>query len=94
MKPQRKAFSLNKPEDVPEELFDSLLQDLPEQTAEFSFAVQNLTRHDYLEQLKVSKRIAHTLKGAGNTVGIQGLANLTHHIEDILDALLKARAKT
>lgn len=87
------SVSLNKPEDVAEELFDSLLQDLPEQTAEFSFAVQKLTGHDYLEQLEVSKRIAHTLKGAGNTVGIQGLANLTHHIEDILDALLNDRAK-
>ena len=92
-KATEESVSLNKPEDVPEELFDSLLQDLPEQTAEFSFAVQKLTGQDYLEQLEVSKRIAHTLKGAGNTVGIQGLANLTHHIEDILDALLKERAK-
>ncbi|QMU62085.1 MAG: response regulator [Gammaproteobacteria bacterium] len=86
-------INLNKPEDVPEELFDSLLQDLPDQTAEFSLAVQHLRGHDYLKQLEISKRIAHTLKGAGNTVGIQGLANLTHHLEDILDALLKENEK-
>lgn len=86
-------IDLNKPEDVPIELFDSLLQDLPEQTAEFSLAVQNLRSDDYLTQLEVSKRIAHTLKGAGNTVGIQGLANLTHHLEDILEALLKEHEK-
>ena len=86
-------ISLRKPEDVPEELFDSLLQDLPEQTAEFSIAVQHLRNQDYLEKLETSKRIAHTLKGAGNTVGIQGLATLTHHLEDILDALLKEKEK-
>lgn len=86
-------ISLKKPEDIPEELFDSLLQDLPEQTTEFSSAVQQLRNDDYLEQLEVSKRIAHTLKGAGNTVGIQGLATLTHHLEDILEALLKEREK-
>jgi len=82
-------ISLNKPDDIPDELLDSLLQDLPEQTSEFSFAIQNLRNEDYIQQLEVSKRIAHTLKGAGNTVGIQGLANLTHHLEDILEALLK-----
>ena len=86
-------ISLKKPEDIPEELFDSLLQDLPEQTAEFSSAVQQLRNDDYLTQLEISKRIAHTLKGAGNTVGIQGLATLTHHLEDILEALLKEREK-
>ncbi len=86
-------INLNKPDDVPVELFDSLLQDLPEQTAEFSLAVQNLRNSDYLNQLETSKRIAHTLKGAGNTVGIQGLANLTHHLEDILEALLKEHEK-
>jgi chemosensory pili system protein ChpA (sensor histidine kinase/response regulator) len=29
-------------------------------------------------------RAAHTLKGAANTGGARGIANLTHHIEDIL----------
>ena len=86
-------INLNKPDDVPEELFDSLLQDLPNQTAEFSLAVQHLRDQNFLEQLEIAKRIAHTLKGAGNTVGIQGLANLTHHLEDILDALLKEKEK-
>ena len=89
----KENINLQKPDDVPDELFDSLLQDLPEQTAEFSYAVQKIRNNDYLEQLEISKRIAHTLKGAGNTVGIQGIATLTHHLEDILDELLKERAK-
>ncbi len=86
-------ISLEVPNDVPDELFNSLLQDLPQQTEEFSLAVQNLRQADFINQLEVSKRIAHTLKGAGNTVGIIGLANLTHNLEDILEALLKAQSK-
>ncbi len=85
------AVSLDKPEDVNEELFDSLLQDLPDQTQEFTLAVQQLRTTEFIEQLEISKRLAHTLKGAGNTVGIMGLANMTHHLEDILEALLKAK---
>ncbi len=85
------AISLDKPKDVNEELFDSLLQDLPQQTQDFTFAVQQLRTSEFIEQLEISKRLAHTLKGAGNTVGIMGLANLTHHLEDILEALLKAK---
>ncbi len=85
--------SLVIPADVQEELVASLLLDLPEQTEEFSLAVQNLTNDDYINQLEIAKRIAHTLKGAGNTVGIVGLANLTHNLEDILEALLKAQQK-
>ncbi|MBZ4193610.1 MAG: response regulator, partial [Candidatus Contendobacter sp.] len=40
-----------------------------------------------LREVDVARRIAHTLKGAGNTVGVRGIATLTHQIEDILDAL-------
>ncbi len=43
--------------------------------------------------MEVTQRIAHTIKGAANTVGIVGVATLTHHLEDILQALLKAKAK-
>ncbi len=86
-------ISLDIPDDVHVDLVNSLLLDLPKQTEEFSTAVQNLNHDDYLEQLEIAKRIAHTLKGAGNTVGIQGLANLTHNLEDILEALLKANVR-
>jgi len=85
--------SLEVPEDVPDELINSLLQDLPEQTEELSSCIQSLNNDDFIDQLEIAKRIAHTLKGAGNTVGIMGLANLTHNLEDILEALLKAGIK-
>ena len=87
------SVSLEIPQDVSADLVHSLMLDLPSQTQELSDAIQKLRNDDYLEQLEIAERIAHTLKGAGNTVGICGIANLTHNLEDILDALLKAKSK-
>ena len=81
------------PDDVQVELLDGMLQELPHQTEEFSTAVQGLIEDGYLQQLEITQRIAHTIKGAANTVGIKGVATLTHNLEDILQALLKALAK-
>ncbi len=81
------------PDDVQAELLDGLLQELPHQTEELSSAIQALVNEEFLTQLEVSQRIAHTIKGAANTVGIVGVATLTHQLEDILQALLKAQAK-
>lgn len=79
--------SLELPADVNPELLEAMLQELPGQAEEFSQAIQRLTRGGSLEDVNLAQRIAHTLKGAGNTVGIHGLATLTHHLEDILVAL-------
>lgn len=85
--------SLDIPSDISPELLDGLLAELPVQTADFSTAMQRVvsgqgSAHD----LDIAKRAAHTLKGAANTVGVKGIANLTHHAEDILVALTKAGA--
>ena len=85
--------SIKVPDDVQAELLDGMLQELPRQTEEFSLAIQNLSGDDYLPQLEVTQRIAHTIKGAANTVGIAGLAILTHNLEDILEALVKSGIK-
>jgi len=79
--------SLELPADVNQELLDAMLQELPGQAEEFSQAIQRLTQEGSLDDVNIAQRIAHTLKGAGNTVGIHGLATLTHHLEDILVAL-------
>ncbi len=85
--------SLALPEDVNPELLDSLLQELPAQTAELSAAIQRLAGGEgVLRDVDVAQRIAHTVKGAGNTVGVRGIANLTHHMEDILLAFSKHKA--
>ena len=84
--------SLALPEDVNPELLDSLLQELPAQTAELSAAIQRLAGGEGgLRDVEVAQRIAHTVKGAGNTVGVRGIANLTHQMEDILVALSKRK---
>lgn len=83
-------MSLDLPEDVNPELLEGLLQDLPVQSEEFSAAIQNLNDKGNLEHLEIAQRIAHTLKGAGNVVGVKGIANLTHHLEDILEIQSKA----
>lgn len=75
--------------DVDRELLEAMLQELPAQIESLSNALQRLSRGGTLEDILVAKRIAHTLKGAGNTVGIRGIATLTHHLEDILLALHK-----
>ncbi len=83
-------ISLSLPDDVDPELLDGLLQELPGQTAEFAGAVQRLGAGEGgVGELQVAQRVAHTLKGAANTVGVPGIANLTHHLEDILLALSK-----
>lgn len=87
------AISIEVPDDVQAELLDGMLQELPRQTEEFSIALQKLDSDDYLSQLEVTQRIAHTIKGAANTVGITGLATLTHNLEDILQALVKSSTR-
>ena len=77
------------PDDVNSELLESLLQELPEQTAEMSAALQSCIKNKFMDDLDTARRIAHTLKGAANVVGIRGVANMTHQMEDILDILFK-----
>ena len=81
--------SLELPEDVDQDLLEAMLQELPGQSEELSNALQRLNNDGTLEDILVAKRIAHTLKGAGNTVGIRGIATLTHYLEDILLELHK-----
>ena len=83
---------LTLPDDVNQELLEGLLQDLPTQTEEFSIAIQNIADGGGMDNIDVAQRIAHTLKGAANVVGVKGIANLTHHLEDILQAQAKCKA--
>ena len=85
--------SLVLPDDVNKELLDLLLQELPSYTQQFSGAIQNLQVGGSSKDIDVAQRIAHTIKGSANTVGIKGIAVLTHQIEDILMACAKAHKK-
>ncbi len=84
---------LNVSEDIDSGIIENLMLDLPKQTERLSAAVRSLCGDDFINQLKIAAKITHTLKGTGNTVGIRGIANLTHCMEDIFDVLLKAEKK-
>jgi len=80
--------SLELPTDISQELLDGLLQELPSQTEGFSSALQALIDGSgNSEDIEKAQRIAHTVKGAANTVGIRGIATLTHQLEDIFQFL-------
>ncbi len=80
--------SLTVPDDINAELLDGLLQELPAQTSAFTAAIERIAAgYGTTNDISRAMRAAHTLKGAANTVGIRGIANLTHHLEDILEAL-------
>jgi chemotaxis protein histidine kinase CheA len=79
-------ISLVLPNDVNPELLDLLLQELPTHTQQFSAAVHRLQAGGSEQDVNIAQRAAHTLKGSANTVGIKGIAVLTHHLEDILIA--------
>jgi chemotaxis protein histidine kinase CheA/ActR/RegA family two-component response regulator len=74
------------PDDVNQELLDLLLQELPIHTQQFSEAVQRLQSGGNEKDVQLAQRVAHTLKGSANTVGVKGIAVLTHQLEDILIA--------
>ena len=80
--------SLQVPEDVSQEVLEAFLHEAPLQAAEFSQIMQRLYegRHA-LDDIKHAQRLAHTLKGSAHLTGIQGIATLTHHVEDILEFL-------
>lgn len=87
----REDVSLELSDDVNSELLDGLFQELPVQVSAFAAAIEHITLgRGSLKDLERAMRAAHTLKGAANTVGVPGIANLTHHLEDILVALINA----
>ena len=78
--------SIKLPEDVNQQLLSTLLQELPVQAEEFTQSITQIVEGNAsLRDVEKAQRIAHTLKGAANTVGIVGIATLTHHIEDIFN---------
>ncbi len=84
--------SLELPEDVNQDLLNSLLDELPTLTANFSEIIQKIiSKNRSIDYLLEAQRIAHTLKGSGNIVGISGIAVLTHHLEEILEYLTEKR---
>jgi chemosensory pili system protein ChpA (sensor histidine kinase/response regulator) len=80
---------LTLPEDVNQELLDAYLQETPQQSGDFSACIQKIIQEPETKEIERAQRIAHTLKGSSNIIGIKGIANIAHHLEDTLEYLAK-----
>ena len=76
-------LSLDIPADADWSVVQILLRELPELSSQFTHHIGRVNRGD-LGAIDAAQRVAHSLKGSGNTVGIRGVANLTHQLEDML----------
>lgn len=71
--------------DVPEELQHSLLLELPDLVDQFDSHIEAYLLSKNREQLVSAQRVAHNVKGAANIVGVKGIANLMHLVEELLE---------
>ena len=76
--------------DVLPSVLDGMLSELPGNARQLSARLHAVAQNGNPDDVDVARRVAHTLKGDANTVGIRGIANLTHAIEDILGYLAKS----
>ncbi len=75
--------------DVLPAVLDGMMRELPNNTQALSESVRRLVKTGAAEDLDQARRVAHTLKGDANIVGLKGIANLAHSMEDILVELAK-----
>ncbi len=76
--------SLTIPSDINQELLEAYLEETPQLTVEFSESIQSIIENYNFDEIKRAQRLAHTLKGSSNIIGIKGIANIAHNLEDIL----------
>ncbi len=76
-------------EDVMPQVLQGMLLELPDNAHSLSESIAEFVRTGDLNAIDNARRVAHTLKGDANTVGIKGIANLTHALEDIFIELAK-----
>lgn len=81
-------ISIELNDDINPDLLEGLLEELPGQTEDLSNQIQILFHDEAdFDALDKAQRISHTIKGAANTVGVRGVATLTHQMEDIFQIL-------
>ncbi len=92
-KAEPSLLSLTLGDDLNPDLFEGLMIELPGQVSGFAEQIDILVTERQIpsqsQALAHARRIAHTLKGSANVVGISGLANFMHFSEDLLDLLAR-----
>ncbi len=80
-------------EEVGTNLIDAFFAESPGHAEKLSALVEALTNGEDIQQnVEAAQRVAHTLKGSGNLVGASGVANLSHHMEDIFEHIAQTHA--
>ncbi len=79
-------LSLALTSDLDYRVLSQLQAELPEVAEQLSEAVHAFALGESIS-LDAALRHAHTLKGTAQMAGIEGLSNLSHHVEDILSAM-------
>ena len=76
--------------DTSQQLLDAFFAESPGYAEELTMHISNITNGiDVSENTKAAQRISHTLKGSANLIGTNGIANLSHHLEDVFEYLAK-----
>lgn len=75
--------------DIRPELLQGLLIELPQQVLQFESSLKRFLDTGKFSDLNQAQRIAHTIKGAANVVAVNGLANLMHFTEGLLENAVK-----
>jgi len=83
-------IDLSSSDEVDPQLMEMLCAELPLLVDEFQQQLQAVINDRNADGLLAAQRAAHTIKGLANMAAIRGLANLTHHLEDILEVLTEA----
>lgn len=83
----RDMLSLQLSEEINPELFEGLMIELPVQVNSFAEQINQFIHTRSKTALASAQRIAHTIKGSGNVVGVAGLANFMHFSEDLLEEI-------
>lgn len=82
-------LSLALSDDINADLFEGLMIELPTQVTQFTEQINHYIHQKNKTALASAQRIAHTLKGSANVVGVSGLANLMHFSEDFLEEIAR-----
>ncbi len=78
--------SLVMPNDVDQKFLEGFFQEAPDQARHLVDLARKMTSgKGAIADVIDAKRVAHTLKGSGRTIGLNGIALLGHHLEDILE---------
>lgn len=85
-------ISIEISDDISPNLLMAFQEELPQCVEELLQSIKNIAEKKITpDDIKDTRRVAHTLKGAANMVGVAGIANMAHLIEEIFDLLSEKR---